>query len=201
MTQPRILVDMDCVLADFVAAAAKAHGVPADALLTPSNWPPGEYGCYEPFGRLAVGRPFSAFEFWKPINADPKFWRTIPRLPWADDLMELVRSLTADYWFVTSPSRCDNCVRGKEDWVKAHYGEPHDRVVPTPHKYLLAVTARGPAVLVDDHEKNVEEFRAAGGLAVLFPAHHNQLHQYAADPLPWVAEGLHLALNPVRSDV
>ncbi len=210
----RIFLDMDCVLADFVSGAARIHGInPADYYTFAR---PGEYGMEHVVARLkgwppsrtgADGTVSFTGRFWESINATPGFWAGLDPLPWASDLFQLcaeragATEATAVGWgglyVVTSPSRCPECVREKEDWLARHFGLPPDRMIPTPHKELMAVYTEGgayplfrSATLIDDYDRNVDRFTAAGGVGVLFPALHNRLHALAADPMPTVRAAL-----------
>lgn len=175
----RVLIDMDGVLSFFVHGAAALWDLTPDDLYP--HWDPGSYDM-EPLLTKATGaaQPITPAQFWRPINDTPGFWRNLPKLPWADELVRFVRGLTEDFWIVTSPSRCPGCIREKEEWVEAHFEVPHWRVVPTGQKHLLA---KPGVLLIDDSDANVEKFRAEGGAAVLFPALHNAGHPFRADPM------------------
>lgn len=191
----RILLDMDCVLADFIHGMAILHGYTKVEVM--SNWPIGEYA-----GEVAIretqanwlmmtGRerqtPFTSADFWRPINQCRGFWRDLPILPWAQEVFRLVTSLTDDWYIVTSPSKCRECVIEKEEWLAHHLGgEAAMRMIPTKHKHLFAVKSRGPVILVDDCDSNVVSFRDAGGIGIIFPAHHNSEHQRKDNPLEFV---------------
>lgn len=199
----RVLLDLDCVLADFIAGAAAAHGLTADAVR--AAWTPGEYGADKPFGLAAgLGRAMTPAEFWRPINNLPGFWRSLPKLPWADEVFHLCRAAaggkpagggtaelmhgqTDDYlgglFIVTSPSRCPGCIREKEEWLGEHFGLPFHRMIPTPHKELMA---KPGVVLVDDYFKHCYEFAREGGESIMFPVLHNALFSHADDPVPVV---------------
>lgn len=144
---PRILLDMDCVIADFVGPALAAHGLTFDQVR--HHWPAGEYGMtgvvgralgYGEIGTLPERNVFTDAAFWAPINVRRGFWASLPKLPWADEMVDLVRSKTDDYYIVTSPSRCRECVAEKYDWLCRWWGmDVADRMVPTRYE-------RGPAV-------------------------------------------------------
>lgn len=186
----RILLDKDQVLADFVGGACAAHGVSPGLVMR--HWEPGVYSMTTALSR-AKGRTgtMSEGDFWRPIHALRGFWRDLAPLPWAGHLLNLVRDITPDWYIVTAPSLCRECVAEKRDWLADRYGDEYaDRMVPTKHKELMAVTRDGPAVLVDDSESNCERFRAAGGTAIVFPAHNNSLHGLKDDPVEYVEHRL-----------
>lgn len=195
----RILLDLDCVLADFVAGAAAAHGLTPSACL--AHWPAGEYDMPGAVGRALGCRPgvdWSDAGFWAPLDGSRRFWAELPVLPWADELTDLVLSLTDDWWIVTSPSRCELCVPGKMDWCRRFFGAgaaEFERLIPLRRKDLLA----GPTtLLIDDCDANVDAFVKAGGHGLLLPAHHNRYHHWSADPMRRVRPRLrYLKENPL----
>jgi 5'(3')-deoxyribonucleotidase len=181
MTKPRILIDMDCTVADFQLGACKAHGIKYRSFLEAHV--PGEYGTHLVFERV-LGKPISQEEFWAPITADPCFWLYLDPLPWATELYELVRDVTDDFEFVTSHSKCPTCVHQKEQWLLTHLGpDAADQMTACRRKHLMA---KPGVVLIDDTESTCNKFRKEGGHAVVFPALHNSLHDVSHKPMSWV---------------
>lgn len=194
----RVILDLDCVLCDFIGGVCRLRGVPAEDVMR--LWVPGEYPM-DPALSGALGRRsvMTAEEFWRPIQAaGADFWSGLEPLPWARELADLVRSLTDDWLVVTSPSRCETSYLGKLRWCRAFFGNPHfDRLAMHRYKYVYAQ----PGVcLVDDYDDNCRAFvhgprwrtepRPTGGHAVTFPAHHNHLHGYAATPMTFIRAAL-----------
>jgi len=185
----RIFLDLDCVLADFVGGVARHWGLTTDRLL--ARWEPGVYDCVGPLSRaLGLDPPMTEAGFWAELDGDAGFWADLDPLPWAMDLFELVDEVSDNDWrLVTVPSRCLECYKGKHLWCNKFFGVGagyFDRVIPVPRGADKALFANPASVLVDDNEQNCEAFRAAGGHAVLVPAHHNRLHAAARDPLGYV---------------
>lgn len=181
----RILLDMDCVLADFMSGVARAFGFTPAQLLAAAV--PGEYDVQVPLGKLLNwdrrGGRLPDDVFWGRVERDLR-WAELDPLPWARDLVRLVDSLTPEWYVVTSPARGRECVPGKQEWWNRFRGRDWcDRLIPTRHKHLLA---KPGAVLIDDHEANVERFEAEGGTGILFPCHHNRLHEQKSHPIPYV---------------
>lgn len=184
----RILLDLDCVLADFIGAACRVHGFTVQEVRR--FHPLGHYGLDLPLGLAkGLGRGMTAEEFWEPINRGPGFWEGLKPLPWAQKLADAVRAKTDDWWIITSPSRCPTCVYEKTMWLARFFGTGRwfDRMEPVTKKSLLA---KPGVVLIDDFDHNVDEFRSEGGQAILFPAWHNVAHRHHANPLPSVLEQL-----------
>lgn len=192
--KPRLLLDLDGVLADFDKAAAALWGLTVEEL----NSRRGETPTWDITPLLGV----SHTEFWKRIAQNEyDFWLSVDPLPWAEELVDHVASITDDWYIVTTPSHSGQSHRAKFDWCHCEflkkYMDEHkhfDRYIPTKHKHLLA---REGAILIDDREQNCNHFvfgpkmgASTGGTAILFPAIGNFLREYANDPLPYVKEGL-----------
>lgn len=170
----RILLDMDEVLVNFVDGALAAWGVERAPVL--EHWTPGRWDMVPPLSKaLGLAEPMSNNRFWSRLEGD-SFWLGLEPLPWFDDLLQLITNYTDDWHIVTSPSLCPTSYDGKVKWLKTKFGKSFDRFAITPHKYLFA----GPdTVLIDDRDRNIEEFAGAGGIGVVFPSHHNSEHRVA----------------------
>lgn len=194
----RILLDLDCCLADFIGGVAKLWDVPLDTLL--ANWELGVYGVYGPLAKALHGPdapPLSAGDFWQRLDGNAVFWSGLEPLPWCRDLIELCEEYAGpEVYIVTSPSWCSHSYLGKAEWVKTMFGRNYTNLIPTPHKYLLA---KPGVVLIDDFQDNCDRFVSdpllgpTGGTSILFPAHHNGLHGWKDSPLPIVERSLALA--------
>lgn len=176
----RILLDLDCVLADFVGGVATLWGFSTAELL--AHWEPGEYPCQPALTRASLRTdPISDAVFWGRIGDAPGFWSTLSVLPWARDLVSHVRAATSDWWIVTSPSQCPRCIPEKREWLYREFGlDAADRMIPTKHKHLLA---QRNVALIDDYDANLDAFAAAEGFVVPVPARHNRYHTHDEDPM------------------
>ena len=167
----KILIDLDGVVADFVAGAMELHD---------KEWP-----FLDPEMKGNAGWDFykswglTSEEFWR--GMDRSFWAELPLLPWADDLVTSLEELAGmeNLCFVTSPAHHPGCMEGKVDWCEAWY--PGIPVILTrsvkngaPPKHFLAHEG---ALLIDDYERNVSDFVQAGGRALLFPQPWNYRHE------------------------
>lgn len=195
----RILLDIDCVLADFVKGACRAHGLTVADVMP--HWPVGRYDMPLAVG-AALGRDdWGDRDFWGPLDGSRSFWADLDPLPWAAELVAEVSGMTEDWWLVTSQSWCDECVPGKLAWCRKFLGTgaaEFDRMIPTRHKYLLA---QPRVVLVDDYDRNCERFevdpkgRPTGGRSIVFPAHHNSRHAFKTNPYHHVLRELRYLVN------
>lgn len=157
-----IFLDMDGVLFDFVSAALKVHGIQKSKAY--AKWEPGYSEMHEAFG-------FSEDEFWSKINKKDKFWQELPQYEWIDKLYEKASEI-AKTLILSAPSKNPKSAYGKQICLQKWkgYGFRDWIFTPAKHKKLLA---RPGALLIDDNDQNVEEFRKAGGNAILFPQRWN----------------------------
>lgn len=150
-----IFLDMDGVLCDFVSAAFRAHGKE----FCSATYPKGEYRIERVLG-------VTYDQFW--VNIDGlgnNFWPTLKPYSWMQRLVAKVFEFDSEVKIATSPSENPNSWSGKQFWLRWH-GLGHIRAKMGDEKWLLAAPGR---CLIDDSDENVNEFRAAGGDAILFP--------------------------------
>ncbi len=174
----RILLDLDEVLTDFVGGSCRSFRVDKAKVL--ENWTPGEWSCVEPIAKAKGFRLTDEF-FWAVIHQQGEaFWENLEPLPWAAQVLDLVKSLTDDWHIISAPSLCPTSYGGKVKWLKKYFGKDFDRFAITPHKHIFA--GKG-TLLIDDRESNVTDFIAAGGDALVFPRLHNSLYTLRNDPV------------------
>jgi 5'(3')-deoxyribonucleotidase len=137
---------------------------------------------------------------WRKIASIPNFYRNLPKMPLADELVELaVRfrdNLDYDVKILTAiPHNNDmhDCFHDKVDWMQEHYGQHGFRVHFGPYSEDKQKHCKGPLdILVDDRTSNCREWRSAGGTAV--QVKENQ-YQLALDELEAMfREGMTLSL-------
>ena len=171
-----LLVDMDGVLVDFVTAALRLH----DRMDVRENWPAGTWDFPTVLG-------ISAREFWRPIHeAGAEFWASLAPYSWCDELLSLIAE--SQHWSIlTSPCSDPYCSAGKIIWLQQRFGRGFRDFLVGPPKWLCA---RPDQLLIDDNDSNVEQFRARGGRAILFPQPWNENHALAHDRMGYVREKL-----------
>ncbi len=158
LDRPRVFIDVDEVLADFVDGACKVHNIRASDI-TP-KWSPDVWD-------MATVMGISNREFWRPISRlGERFWTELEALPWWGEVIDIVSGYTKDWYLLTSPSIDTSCYTGKVKWIKQHFGHNFDRFFITRHKHLLSGAGR---LLIDDNPKNIAEFSDGGGKGLLFP--------------------------------
>lgn len=159
-----IFLDVDGVLANFVAGACAAHERSESETL--AGWPRGTYDIVDVWGMTQE-------EFWSPIDAAGEdFWAELPLLPHAHDLVDGLSRL-GRVVLLTSPSKHPGSHSGKCMWIQKHFGREHREYLIGPAK---SSCAHRDAVLVDDYDRNVDDFVKHGGWGILFPRIWNRRH-------------------------
>lgn len=188
MIGPRIFVDLDGVLVDFISAALRCH----DALDALETWTPGEWSVPRILG-------ISKSEFWRVIDAKGhEFWADLAPYPWKQQLVDLVASFDPSWTVATAPSLNPACPHGKITWMQTHLdeanGRPFTRFMIGPDKHVLA----GPgSILIDDSDKKIDAFAQSGGIGILFPQPWNSLHDIR-DAMAHVTSRLTEAVDAIR---
>jgi 5'(3')-deoxyribonucleotidase len=128
-------------------------------------------------------------QFWKPINnMGMTFWRHLPKLPWFDELVDLLDRATDRYWWIaTSPDTTIGSRTGKFMWLRQHLPKLVERTFVTGHKWVLAKPGR---YLIDDRPATIDKFIEEGGHGIIFPHEGNNLAKHAACPLPILRQSL-----------
>lgn len=158
-------LDMDGVVADFVGPALKAHSYDHRNF----SWPTGVFDFEEALD-------ITTEKFWHPIDhLGDYFWSTLPCYPWAEALVSVLEK-HGKWRFLSSPSRHHSSAAGKVQWISQHFDGAKWIFAEASDKQLLAGHRR---VLIDDRDSNVQQWREAGGHAILFPQPWNSAHSMA----------------------
>jgi 5'(3')-deoxyribonucleotidase len=168
-TQPEVYLDMDGVLADFMAGYNRVAG---------TNYKPGQQ----------LSHPSQDPTLKKITGTD--FFSTLPKFASANALVKMVVDQYGHYNICSSPLRGDheNSAANKRAWLTANLQPQPQEIVITSRKEKYAVQSNGtPNILVDDKPENVQRWRDAGGIGILYNA--------AVDGLDTVAKGLQLNEN------
>ena len=133
----KIYVDMDGVLTDFVAQLAP-FGYDGD------NWPDDK--------------------LWPTVKSIPNFWRDMPWLTGGKILWRTIMKLKPT--ILTAPARDDpSCKMGKLEWVCREIG--NDVPVIFARACDKCQYAGNGDILIDDMERNIKQWRDAGGIGIL----------------------------------
>lgn len=180
---------MDEVLADFIGAACKAHGVSRKELERKRK--PGEWNVE---GALGIG----VEEFWRPINGlGERFWTKIEPLPWCITFYDRLFEYADNVIILSSPSEHPGCYSGKYSWIRKVLG-PKAKFCPFSEKHLFSKSGR---ILIDDRELNLSKWLdiEESGDVVLFPSQGNRLHNLAEFPQDYVFKALESQLKSVNT--
>ncbi len=107
------------------------------------------------------------------------FWKGLPLLPNAKEFFDTLK-LHFDIQFLTSPTgNFDTVFNGKRMWLEKHgFAVSGDEsLVLMPLGVSKESYATSLLFLIDDKDKNVQEFRHGGGYAVLSPRPWNNRHR------------------------
>lgn len=174
------LVDMDDTLCDFVSQCLKVHNK------SDMHYPRG----VDVHQALEFGEAEKDHDdFWKPIHeAGEGFWAEMIVHSWCMELLHATRVICKEVKICSSPGRrrVPSVFTGKIRWLNRQ--AIYDEFLPIKSKHLLAAPGR---LLIDDSEKNVEQFRAAGGMAILFPSISNSLHEHVISPMFYFGMKVH----------
>jgi 5'(3')-deoxyribonucleotidase len=150
---PTIYLDMDGVLADFNTAARKHFNASRE-----------EQAAADAAGRWSKER-------WATIRNQKHFYRDLPPMPQADNLLELARRFRDELgWelriLTAIPHNNDmpEVFQDKFDWVQEYCVDI--RVHFGPYSRDKQYHAEPGDILVDDRASNCAEWRQAGGIAV-----------------------------------
>lgn len=182
-----VYLDMDGVLCDFVGAAFQLAGrkYSREAYYASGHG----WGIWEALS-------MTEDELWRIIDNKHGFWEGIPPFPWMDEVCSLAFAICSTVRILTSPHASVDCYAGKLRWWREHIEDRYN--IPKPilcsEKHLLAAPGR---LLLDDHDRNVQEFIKAGGEAVTMPQPWNCMRDEYAYPLAAVGMQLERLLGSV----
>ena len=143
--KPRIYCDMDGVLCDFIVQAKKATG--------------------------KIFTQDKAKEYWEIIKRTPRFWSDMPWMPGGRQLWSYIKQYNPHILSAYTPED-PNCIPGKRTWLRRNVSISSSRInlVRRKDKQKFAMKSRGkrqPAILIDDFPRNVDQFKAAGGIGIV----------------------------------
>lgn len=156
----KCFLDIDGVLADFVGQLCNKLNVD------------NPYTEVENRGTWDIQK-FLGDDIWD-ITNNCNFWTTIPKLPDAEMIVEIIDSFFGDnVCLLSSPTNCPECAQGKVKWIQNHFPQYKDRYLLGRAKHFCASPN---AMLIDDCPENIEKFVAAGGCGLLLPRPYNHRH-------------------------
>ena len=158
----KIYFDIDGVMADWLGGVAKSFGVHRHALAHRVNTG------MAPAQALGI----SNNSFWARLD-HPEFWAKLEPFAPTLQLWHDFRDAGLDCCVLTAPSQAPSCLSGKLMWLQTYLGGRNFRdYIMTRRKGDLGGPGR---LLLDDREKNIGPFTAAGGMAIHFPTEGNEI--------------------------
>lgn len=164
-----IFIDIDDVLADFGLWMCRYFGIERESV---TSW----------YCHKACGVSETEWREW--LNSRSEWWWSgLPLIEGAKEFVAHCQSM-APVTFATAANFTPGCVGGRKLWLQRHF--PNVKAVTIEEKHLLAQPGR---VLIDDADKNVKAFKAAGGSAITFPRPWNE-NRGVASPYLYAASEL-----------
>lgn len=176
----KIKVDMDGVLVDFVGGIIRAF--------PEKDWAQWNHQ------DMMIGDFIGRGSFYRKIEGmGMDFWLGLEPFPWTKDLWNLCGQYGEHRYILTSPTNDPNCLAGKLSSMYKLFGKGFRHYVITDFKELCA----GPnTILIDDTDKKLSRFAAAGGAIFKWPScrlllKDEQLVKETLANLEEVLNGLH----------
>ena len=105
-------------------------------------------------------------ELWKRIReAGSDFWRDCPWMKDGQELWKYVKKYNPSILTAPPHSGKEECEKGKREWVKREMGQSVNCIVTVAK--LKQQYASPSAVLIDDMQKNIDQWKSAGGIGIL----------------------------------
>lgn len=170
-----ICLDIDGVMANWHKPCAELFGLTEDELMR--RWPPMEFDIEHALG-------VTSEELWRRVDGGgAAYWADLEETPWARRLYDYCKSV-APTIFLTTPSHHPPSLAGKVEWMKRFTGNDKFRDYLIGQKKFMC--AKPGTVLVDDADKNIDKFVAAGGHGITFPRIWNCMYAHDGDPCDFV---------------
>lgn len=145
----KIFVDMDGVLCDLYKAVSDENQTTVEELTQKD---------YANFFKRHEG------------DAD-KVFANLPKYDTTDFLIELVKNIAGNYSILSAKLKnhdSTKIVKGKNEWLDKNLSiQPVERIFER-DKFKYAKTNGIPNILIDDWEKNINEWENAGGIGILY---------------------------------
>jgi 5'(3')-deoxyribonucleotidase len=156
----RIFLDLDDVLNEFTMTTLQRLG--CDIVDYDPAW---GWDIVRAANASHPLRHYTPPTFWD--SFDREHWATMPKSDMCDWLVDRCVALVGrdNVCVLTTPTKDPDCLAGKLEWIHANLPSfLHGQYLIGPQKHLCA---KPDSLLIDDRDKNVSDFRKAGGQAVL----------------------------------
>lgn len=173
-----VFLDMDEVLVDFNKGVFRVFDLPYQYK---TFFP--EYHYFAKIGQTTESlAKYCTFDFWE-------------KLEWMQDGHEILRAVTKKFdtkniWLLTTFMPSNESPGGKMMWLEKQLPVYSNRVILIPFGVPKSLLARPDTLLIDDKDKNIDEFVAAGGQGILVPRPWNRAYKQAGNSANVVREQL-----------
>ena len=111
--------------------------------------------------------------FWEPLTqAGAKWWITLNWMPDGKQLWSYIKKYTPI--LLSAPSKQESSRLGKRVWVKRELPDVKLILRPASQKQQYASPT---SILIDDRQKNIDQWEAAGGIGILHTSTANTIEQ------------------------
>lgn len=155
-----LYLDMDGVVADFDEYAARTLGIPPSQGIYPD-------------------------EVWYKLAANSRLYRDLVKTPYADQLVfecsKFAKQHNYEFMFLTAVPKGNDVPWAFYDKVYwARHNFPTIPVMFGPYSKDKHQHCKAGDILIDDRLSNIEEWRAAGGIAIHHTAINSTLHELSS---------------------
>ena len=163
-------IDIDGVLANLVAQVELFLGYAPEMIL-------GEYDLTKTFN-IPLMTLMDLF-------ADHDFWSSMIIYSHAETLVEFFHAHGIAVCFVTHAVDRPGAFSGKYKWFCEYMHDFHEDLIfiRAEHRHELAQAGR---LLIDDSDKNIEQWTLNGGPCILFPQWWNSNHSLRNEPMKYI---------------
>jgi len=144
-----LFVDLDGVLVDLTRGLSEILGIDMSKV-----------------SKKEYTRLFKEFIKDVPFKKRIEFWSNLPPMPDYKDLWNNLEKYQP--LILSSVSGCMAACEGKKIWCKKYLGLDADRVFCSKDSKEKQNYASPKAILIDDFDDNIEQFRAKGGHGIFF---------------------------------
>jgi len=156
-----IYVDMDGVLTDFERRFEQFAGVTPEEFIAQKT--------------IEFGKSKATEQFWSLIDNQigVRYWAGMTWMPEGEKLYNYIKKHKPT--ILTSPSRDESSRIGKGVWIKRN--TPN-----TPYKFGFGASgkekfATPTSILIDDREDNIQSWKQAGGIGIIFKSTDQVIHE------------------------
>ena len=141
-SKPKIYVDMDGVLVNFNKGFKDLEGISPDEYID----------------------KYSKGAFWKTLLKHPRFFKDLEWMPDGKELWNFVKQYNPTILSApVSEKNMPHCKEDKTNWIKNHIGDNVEIILDEDK----GAYANENDILIDDREKNINEWQAADGVGIL----------------------------------